>query len=87
MLGSLSVEQVEDRPPCLHGVNDELIAAVERDVGEFEQATVSVEAKDELLRGKVVVRFALVGPTRGGVKDVLVSDAVLAGRVIDLHAT
>lgn len=75
----LSVEQVENGPPRLHGVDDELVAAVEPHDDQLEQATVAIEAKDELLRRKVVVGFALVNATRGGVEDVVVSDAVLTG--------
>ncbi len=53
-----SVEQVKVLSACPHGVDDELIAAVEAEDDNLEKAAGRVETKAQLPRWTVVVQVA-----------------------------
>ncbi len=53
-----------------------MIPAVERQHGKLQQSALSVEAKDDLFRGHVVVRLAHEDRCLNGVEDILLSDAM-----------
>jgi hypothetical protein len=71
-----SVEQVEVVAAGFHGVDDEFVAAAG-----------GVESEAQLPGGAVAVEVGDVDGLLGGVEGVLGVDAVLAGGIVDLHAT
>lgn len=68
-------------------MNDELVATVEGQYGELEEATARVEPEDDLLGGHVIVGFREVSRGLDCMEDVQLVDAVAQRRVVDLHAT
>lgn len=70
-----------------HGVDDEFIAAVEAERDDLEDAAGRVESEAKLPGGAVVAEVGYEDGMLGGMDGVLRVDAVLAGGVVDLHAT
>lgn len=70
-------EQVEVLAASLHGMDDELVAAIEGHDREFQESAAAVEAEDELLGRHVIVRVAGIDPVLRRVQNVRLAEAVL----------
>ena len=82
-----SVEEVEVLAACLHGVNHELVAAVEAEHDDLEEAAGGVESEAQLPGRAVIVKVADEHGMLGGMDGVIRRDSVPASGVVDLHAT
>ncbi len=81
------IEKVEVLRSGLHGVDQELVAAVETKHDEFKQAASCVKPEAELACGTVFVQFGEKHCMLGGMQGIVGIDAVLTCRVMNLHAT
>ena len=82
----MSVQEVEVAGASLHGVDDQLVAAVEVEHDDLEQSTRAVEPQAKLTGGAVLVRFAGKHPVRRGMHGVIGPDPELECRRLNLHA-
>lgn len=83
----LSVEKVEILRSGLHGVDQKFVAAVETKHDDFEQTPGRLEAEAKLTRRIVLVQLADEDGMLGGMDSVIGIDTVLAGRMVNFHAT
>lgn len=73
--------------PRLHGVDQELVAAVEAKHYELQKSSSCVEAQPKLTCWIVLVQVADEQGVLRRVDSVLGFDSVFASRVVDFHAT
>lgn len=82
-----SVEKVEVLAARLHGVNHELMAAVEAEYHDLEESAGGVEPEARLPGRAVFIQLADEHGMLGGMDGIIWRDAVPARGVVDLHAT
>ena len=85
--GVRSVQQAQVGGACLHCVDDQLVAAIEAQDDDLEDAASGVEPQTELAGRVTLVRFTGIRPVCGSVDGILRSHAVLERGRVDLHAT
>ena len=82
-----SVQEVQVLSACLHRMNQQLVAAVEAEHHDLEEAARHVESEAQLPGRSVVVQIGYEDGVLGSVDGVSGINSVLEGGVVDLHAT
>lgn len=85
--GCGSVKKVQVPAPRLHGVNEQLVTAVEAKHDDLEEPTRRVEPEAQLAGRSVLLQIGDEDRMLGSVDGISRIDPVLARGIVNLHAT